>query len=78
VNLGGIDVDLFDLGEVIFTFRDSENKPIEIKSRCCIGRIDRKIRAVVNLPSIIGMDFLKEKKAMTGFDEDGNPCMEIH
>jgi len=77
VNLGGIYVDLFDLDEVVFAFRDSENKPVDIKSRCFIGKIDKRIEMVVGLPSVIGMDFLKEKRGMTGFDEDGNPCMII-
>jgi hypothetical protein len=77
VNLGGVNVDLFDLGEVVFTLRDSENKTVDIKSRCFVGRLGQRVGMAVGLPSVIGMDFLKDKRGMAGFDENGNPCMVI-
>ena len=77
VNLGGLPIELFDLGDVIFVFRDSENQRFEVVSRCFIGKLSQKGKLTVGLPSVIGMDFLRAKRAMTGFDEDGNPCMII-
>jgi hypothetical protein len=75
VNLGGFVIDLSDMGDVLFVFKDSEGKLFETTSRCFIGKLCQKGELTVGLPSVIGMDFLREKRGMAGFDEDGNPCM---
>lgn len=77
VNLGGFEIDLSDMGDVLFVFKDSKGELFETVSRCFIGKLVQKGKLTVGLPSVIGMDFLREKRGMAGFDEDENPCMML-
>jgi len=70
LNLGGILMELRDLGECSIFMFDTNDKLNEFKHRAYVGVSLTPIN--MKLPSFIGIDFLKKNKLSINFEEDGS------
>ena len=69
VNIGGIILELRDMGECIIKLIDVDDKTHEFKHKVFVGIPQSPI--VQKLPSFIGLDFLKAHKLSISPEEDG-------